>query len=72
MGEVESGAVLPVAEDEISKASAEGIEGAGERWIEPIVTVLAVGLDGAFEVGHDQADAAAGLQHPVAVTEQSP
>src|SRR5208283_5859243 len=63
MCEVESGAMLSVAENEIGKPAAERIEMAGKGIVEPLVLSPAIGLNGTFEIGNDHANSAARLQH---------
>src|SRR5208282_1799731 len=59
VAEIEGGAMLAVAKNEIRKSATERIEMARKRIVEPCALALAVSRDGAPEVGDDQANSAA-------------
>src|SRR5690348_4322762 len=62
--------VLSVAEDEIGKASSQGIEMAGEIVVEPVVTILLEGENGVRQAGHDDSHPGSGLEYASALEQQ--
>src|SRR5450432_839928 len=62
ISEIESGAMLPVAEHEVGKASADGIKMVWEGIVEPVGAILVVSNDRIPQIGNDNPQAAAGLQ----------